>query len=399
MRQMGPQWISEFRCLRGHFSFEQLASLQQRCRNRITGFTVLRHPESHVLSEYHMVRTDPNAPGHKSAVEGDLSFEEYLETPQYLCCTEENRMFPGQRPGNRQCAHLLLQDDENPYLLPEDEWLPRVFEKLEAYLLVGLQERLSESVQLLAFLLGWECPASLPRANAARGQKPVLTDAQRRRLREINRLDFALYEWALERFDRQYASLIAELGVPDGDQTHAIQVSDALRDRSQRRRTARLREARHDAHYVEVIDATGLLLGHVSRDLNRQLNWIGPDRKATVRLCFSTPGSRVLHIELLYWLTPRMLNDFSVLVNGQPIQMTRHQESSSTHFVGFLPDYLLGPPGDVVEIALGTSGVASPAALGLNACDDEQKCVALASLNCFPARTPHLGCRDDSFIA
>jgi hypothetical protein len=86
-----------------------------------------------------------------------------------------------------------------------------------------------------------------------------------------------------------------------------------------------------------------------------------------------------------------MLDDFYVKVNGHSIPLIRHQHPSACQFVGFLPEDVLGPVGTFVEVELGTSSVGCPAALGLNPNDHEQKCLALASFQCFPATVPALG--------
>jgi len=395
MLRMNPQDLDEFRALRGHLYAQQLGQFFQATRKTIVPFTVLRHPEAQLLSEYNMLCNDPNASAYRDETVTDLTFDQFLEQPRFPRLFTERPDLALRMCRNRQSAHLLLQTEDNPFLIPERDWFGLLTEQLEGYLLVGLHERLDQTVQLLAFLLGWHGQPTLPVLNKARCKAPEISGRQRQRLQELNAIDFQLYEWARARFQRQYVAMLEQLDVTGED---AGGIATALYQRGDERIRNRALASALPADDFEVINTTGLLLGHVSRQLGRQINWIGPEPKATLRLAFPRSagsrtgiGSRVLQIEVLYWLTQSMLDDFYVNVNGHSVALVRHQEPSTCQFVGFLPEHVLGPAGTFVEVEMGTSSVSNPAELGLNPFDHEQKCLAIAGFQCFPATIPALG--------
>jgi hypothetical protein len=397
MQGMRPQDVDEFRCLRGHLYSKQLGRFCEATRKTLVPFTVLRHPEAQLLSEYNMVCNDPNAAAYCQGPVSDLTFDRFLEQPRFPSLFAERPDLAQRMCGNRQSAHLLMQTEHNPFLIPESEWFGLLMEQLENYLLVGIHERLEQSVQLLAFLLGWHCQSTLPMLNKARGKVPELNSQQRRRLEELNAIDYQLYDWALDRFQHQYAAMLEELEATGALVNDANGLVTALNQRGDERIRQRAFAGALPANDFEVIHTTGLLLGHVSRTKGRQINWIGPEPKATMRLAFPSPpgqgagiGSRVLRIEILYWLKQSMLDNFYVKVNGSPVALARHQQASACQFVGFLPEDLLGPAGTFVEVEMGTSSVSTPAKLNLNPHDHEQKCLAIAGFQCFPATVPTL---------
>jgi len=394
MHGMCPRSLDEFRCLRGHLYTQQLGRFFKATQKTIVSFTVLRHPEAQMLSEYHMICHDPNAAEYRPGPATEFTFDRFLEHPRFPSLAIERPDLAHCMCRNRQTAHLLMQTEHNPYVIPERDWFGLVTEHLEEYLLVGVNERLEQTVQLLAFLLGWHGQPALPVLNKGRGKGLKLNERQLQRLKELNAVDFQLYDWALARFQRQYAAMLERLEVSGAV---VSDLATALNQRGDERIRNRAQAGALAADDYEVINTTGLLLGHVSRDFGRQINWIGPEPKATMRLAFPVStrkkmgvGSRVLRIELLYWLTQSMLDDFYVKVNGRPVALVRHQEAAACQFVGFLPEELLGPPGTFVEVEMGTSSVSNPAELGLNPRDQEQKCLALASFQCFPATVPAL---------
>jgi len=378
-----PEAINQFSCIRGHLYQMQLQRFWQACRRKVVPFTVLREPESQLLSEYDMVLRDENVPIHKIAAARQPSFLEFLREPSFFGHVIDNPSIANATPGDRQAAHLLLQFESDPFAIPRDEWFDRVVEKLEEYALVGILESFERTLQMLSFIFGWTCPHRAPHRNKMRGVKPILSAEEKAAVAALNAVDIKLYEWASARFEQQYAEMLSQLGITaEGDPISAITKASGPR------LAGRIRARAGDGGHYEVIHTQGLLLGHVSPARARTLNWIGPEREATIRMAFPSPGNRLMHLEFIHWVSRRLLRGFQVFVNGRSVPLIAHQDQETATYVGYLPESWLGAPGSIVDIQLVAAESSSPAIEGTNLSDPERKCLGLAALQFLPIGAP-----------
>jgi len=126
--------------------------------------------------------------------------------------------------GARADYAVFLKPDEQtqierppiPRLLDFRDHTPPPFEAARAWLdemaVVGLTERYTESVQMMADLLGIPAPADLPLVNAnpqrrspSMRYRDELAPAVLEQLEELNRFDLELYAHATELFEQQWA--------------------------------------------------------------------------------------------------------------------------------------------------------------------------------------------------
>jgi hypothetical protein len=102
-----------------------------------------------------------------------------------------------------------------------DSALDLAKQNIEQYFsVVGVLERYPETLQLMADAFG--LPAlSAHHVNARRNKEkePPLGEALMEKIRAMNRLDLALYDWVCERFDAQLAKPPAAVLVPAGGRT------------------------------------------------------------------------------------------------------------------------------------------------------------------------------------
>lgn len=118
-------------------------------------------------------------------------------------------------PEPRATAHprwLEQAIEAAPSGFSDDEQLALAKDALNRCFFVGIVERMDESIALLASALGMgshRAPKQLNQDEAAAGAEKWSRD-EWKVAAELNRVDLALYEYALEIFDRQ--SVLAALG-------------------------------------------------------------------------------------------------------------------------------------------------------------------------------------------
>jgi hypothetical protein len=174
-------------CVAGHTANYLIPLVGSR---PVRALTLLRDPVEHVASAHYFFRRDERS-------------------------TLEERFGAGggisaMKPGafNPQ-AQSLLEPHYDAALLPPvasdpgaELWRERLFEVVDRFYLVGLQDRFLHSLALFAEKLGWTTlyPAS-SRVNWTRPREPLGPDVEAA-IRRLNWLDEELYRRTLERFDR-----------------------------------------------------------------------------------------------------------------------------------------------------------------------------------------------------
>ena len=165
--------------MRGHL----LYGIHEFLPQGATYITMLREPVARLLSSYHFIFRRPLHPLHRKLKTGRLSVEDLIRmTPhrQNLQC----RFISGIGAGGICDERVLDVAKEN---------LTRSFR------VVGLCERFQESLLLMMASFGWEVPFYENRkvAKIRPSVQPGVIDA----IREHNRLDLELYEFAKKLFE------------------------------------------------------------------------------------------------------------------------------------------------------------------------------------------------------
>jgi len=186
---LGEARKAEIRLFKGHMIF----GLHERLPGPATYFTLLRDPIERVISEYHFARTTPthhlyariHAEGLSLRRVFELGIEPMMENAQ-------TRMLSG--------GWYTAQFGEC-----SREALDAAIDNLENHFaVVGLTERFDETLLLLKAAFGWRNVFYVRRNVApARPRQSDLSPATLERVRQHNLLDLALYDYAVERFERQ----------------------------------------------------------------------------------------------------------------------------------------------------------------------------------------------------
>ena len=158
--------------------------------------TMLRQPIDRLISLYYFVRSRPDAFYHRLAknvtIEQFLLEEELLELDngQLRVIVGGGGDYFTNRTPRGQCTMEML------------ELAKRRIE--ESFCLAGVTERFDESVLMLGRALGWQNSFYLRRNEGPRGgEKKVTHPALAAELKRRNQLDCALYDWVVERLNKQ----------------------------------------------------------------------------------------------------------------------------------------------------------------------------------------------------
>lgn len=171
--------------VKGHVYF----GVHRHVRRPVHYITVLRHPVARVWSLYRYIRTEPRHPLHPQV--RDMSLPAFLDSD-----LDHDQVRDGQV---RQLVGAPGRD-----LGADDLALAR--DRLEHELVgFGLQEQFDASLVLLRRTLGWNLPPFYVSRNVTRGPREPLSEEDRRRIEDHNRLDLELHAAAEAIFARRRA--------------------------------------------------------------------------------------------------------------------------------------------------------------------------------------------------
>ncbi len=168
------------RVVRGHLSYGIHEFLPQKA----TYITILRDPVARVLSAYYFVLRRPLHPLHRKLKRERLRVEDCL------------RLFPHFQ--NLQCRLIAGVQDTRP---SDERLLDIAKENLtKSFSVVGICERFEESLILISETFGWELPFYENQRVAK--SHPLVERQLEDLIREHNRLDDELYEFAKKLFEK-----------------------------------------------------------------------------------------------------------------------------------------------------------------------------------------------------
>jgi len=109
---------------------------------------------------------------------------------------------------------------------PEDA-LEQAKENIDKYYsIVGLQERYQETITMARIAFNMNLTEFHINRNTEKknNKKHKLDTAQRKKIKQLNRLDNQLYDWIVERFEQQLNEPVQPFTVPGGDRTDYTEV-------------------------------------------------------------------------------------------------------------------------------------------------------------------------------
>lgn len=310
------------RFYRGHFRWALPAALPDLDWQVVT---VLRHPVDRLLSRFYYLQQH-------QFIHQQKTFEEWFEND--LALTDTLTVHLTSRADNGTGAGRLYVQSASREALAE------ALTNLEQCAVVGLFENLEDSVNLLAWHLGFLPPDLLPRNNQTSKRPAVeeITAELRARIEDTLAADLALYAHARTLFAQGMHELRSALPPGLGDSPDTASIRRWLR---QERFDSVSRESTSSADCIEWtpddlflgdnLQARELIQGHC-------LRWTGPsettpfhfflgeaqDREMTLTLHPATPGNHVTAARLV--------------VNDLPVQLEqRSSPAGSPCLVARLP--------------------------------------------------------------
>lgn len=176
----------------GHMSFSFIEKLVFT-----DSFTILRNPLDRIVSLYRFGRSNLSGWGPVDPVR-HLSFEEWLESDDPLVQGQIDSYY----------VRVLTDDLQEPFENRREKSLQLALERYQNFTCVGDQANLKPFLKNMSATLGIRCPLKMPEVNvAAINQKfdanyvpkPEITPRAKRRLEELTRLDWIVYntfrEW------------------------------------------------------------------------------------------------------------------------------------------------------------------------------------------------------------
>ena len=176
------------RLIMSHMMF----GLHEHVPRPATYITLFRHPVARVLSGYKNVRRHGEHRFHEMVVSQDMSLEDYVRSGVALEL-------------DNSLMRALLGDVETPYGACTAGMLERAKAVMDRHFaVVGLSERLDESLVLLGRTFGWRnifyVSTNVSPVRLTRDDQPTATIAA---IEELNRFDLELYAYADARMRAQ----------------------------------------------------------------------------------------------------------------------------------------------------------------------------------------------------
>jgi hypothetical protein len=189
IRLLQPARFEQYRLIRGHVG---LLAQSGFCRSRYS-MTLLRDPIRRIFSAYTFWRIAPET-NPVTAKAKELSFADFvryfIDSPTII--------------QNPYTHHLAAIGRDCPgYPAGEDALLAAAKRNLAAFDFVGICEEFERSARLLCTDLGWRIPATVPHQNRTSSADWFggIDRESMEILRERNRLDLELYEYAVQLFN------------------------------------------------------------------------------------------------------------------------------------------------------------------------------------------------------
>ena len=181
--------------LQGHVHF----GLHEYLPEPATYITMLRDPIDRVVSHYHYVLANPDHYLHAKIAGGSFTLHDYAVTrASHELDNDQVRWLCSRHHFDVPVGQVSRQ------MVDEAKW------NLEnAFAVVGLMERFDDSLRCLSAAFGWKdvAPKERRNVNAARPTIQQIPEDTLRAIREINRYDIELYDFALGLFEEQLVRL------------------------------------------------------------------------------------------------------------------------------------------------------------------------------------------------
>ncbi|HMO55961.1 MAG TPA: sulfotransferase family 2 domain-containing protein, partial [Roseiflexaceae bacterium] len=323
-------FLSQYRFIRGHFSYSIIRQLLDH--DPLT-LTVLRDPVDRFISLWGFLRAYRIHDLLPKVQQYSLQQVKTMSLDDFIDAIESNQQSVNfQWQTNLLGSSITVYSPTPRFGMPDAADLACATQRLQQFAWVGLTERFSESLALLAYTFGWWPIHNEPRVNITRVRPKVadLDPTMRERILAISHIDQALYEYGCELFAQRYRAMCIDLLERYGGRDHArlepplsAEVVTAL---LKQHYAARLR--RRDAlalPEIRSMDAAFEGDGWYELEYTAQgeiYRWSGATRHAQIVLPVAPEQAYRATVRVIHIISITTLQHARVIVNDQPLPYT-----------------------------------------------------------------------------
>lgn len=320
---------ARFLFVRGHFPY----SLKDQLPRPPRLLTFLRDPTARVISAVNQLRRNEQQ-GDSFFKEqiGDMPLDEFLRHPVFGPVVRNVAV--------KYLNDIIGRDSERKKTMS----LSLAKERLETFDVIGLVEQFDQSLELLAYTLGFPPILDSPRVNVDPNRSRRQAEIKQSTLdyiAETNRDEIELYEYGKKLFEQRVAQMKSE-------QTRAVLLSSAVPTD----------HVRFDFRFVDPGRGWYPAERHPAYGIVR---WSGPSTTSFLRFNLSAGKSYQIRIKVIRAIARDVLNSLQITVNNHKIDLKMQRESQNSGFIftGTIPAMAIPEDGETL-IQLDVNRTVSP---------------------------------------
>lgn len=333
----------------GHFTYDHCQQIPGP-KNTIT---VLRDPSDFLVSSYYMVRSFPD-----QTIENPTLKQVYSASKKSMLEFLNDTSHQVQSRVNNTMTRMIAGDylaPDGSFSMPQEELLSKAKKNLTQLAVVGLTERLVDTVRILSHMYHWPAPRHLLSQNI-NSQKPekIQINAQLlKRIDQLTNLDQELHKLATMRFNQQFSALFE--GLTDTD------IDNFLDNKFEKHATTRWPSI--DKYHFQMDQA---LFGHGwhPREFYKNLvwRWTGPTEISTIYFKVLPNKSYNLKLNIAAWMSSDILDGTRISVNDIEINYCAAPEwgYDGTMFVGQIPSAATRTKSGLLKLTIKTPPPITP---------------------------------------
>jgi hypothetical protein len=349
--------LQQYKLFRGHFYY----SLQSLLQKDLIYMTFLRNPLERVLSHYYYAQREPNYYIQPQVNEHYETLQKFIEAPSMrmivsnhqvrsLILDEDISEITKNTSQFNTYADLESEIDRRMRNLSEDNMLQIAKQRLEKFAFIGLVERFDDSLDMLTYRFNWNHVSQYSNRNVTvnRPKQEEIPSDILKKLRQLNQLDYELYDFAETIFKKRFAEKHFKLVVPKIPTPKSLKYT-----------------------FEQPLQGSGWHRREMS-DKYGTFRWTGPETVSTIDFHIAATNDLIVSIKFFAAVTPETLGSFRVSANGENMPITlRHNKDESIQAEGIINSHLIKSQNGNLKLSFSVASTVSPKSIEVG--DDERK--------------------------